>query len=210
MLFRSGMSVVYRNHRTTKLTFCIFEEYLGDKRFAHRKVSLANSLLNVLGNLVLITPRWYVVITQLLKVIPQEKKFSNDFFLTFLKYSSPTSVSKTSIEKIGHRLCLRGILGWSYSIHASAVVANFPLINYLAVYIEIPLPMIPYRVHSVAPTNHFTILTSQPTTHKCTYPAFFFTAMLTRLNTTESGRWMMEKLRQTMKFIWKVFLNWQR
>ena len=63
MLFRSGMSVVYRNYRTTKLTVCLFEEYLGDKRFAHRKVSLANSLLTFLGNLVLITPRWYVIIT---------------------------------------------------------------------------------------------------------------------------------------------------
>ena len=75
MLFRSGMSLVYRNYRTTKLTVCIFEEC-----FAHRKVSLANSLLNVLGNLVIINPKWYVVITQLLKVIPQEKKLSNDTF----------------------------------------------------------------------------------------------------------------------------------
>ena len=52
MFFRSGMSVAYRNYQTTKLTVCIFNEYLGDKRFAHRKVSLVNSLLNVLGNLV--------------------------------------------------------------------------------------------------------------------------------------------------------------
>lgn len=69
-------------------------------------------------------------------------------------------VSKTTIEKIGHRLCLRVKLGWPYPLHACAVVANFPLINYLAVFIEIPLPMIPYCVHSVALTNHFTILTS--------------------------------------------------
>ena len=54
MLFRSGMSVVYCNYRTTKLTVCFFEEYLGDKRFAHRKVSLANLFLNA-GNLVLTT-----------------------------------------------------------------------------------------------------------------------------------------------------------
>ena len=75
MLFRSGMSLVYRNYRTTKLTVCIFEEC-----FAYRKVSQANSLLNVLGNLVVITPNWCVAITQLLKVIPQEKKLSNDTF----------------------------------------------------------------------------------------------------------------------------------
>ena len=46
MLFRSGMSVVYRNYQTTKLTVSIFNEHLGDKRFAHRKVSLVNSLLS--------------------------------------------------------------------------------------------------------------------------------------------------------------------
>ena len=71
------------------------------------------------------------------------------------------SVSKNTIEKNRSPSVLqRYILGWSYPIHACAVVADFPLINYLAVYIEIPLPMIPYCVHSVAPTNHFTILTS--------------------------------------------------
>ena len=71
--------------------------------------------------------------------------------LCFVKYNR---------KKIGHRVCVRGVIGWSYPIHACAVVTNFPLINYLAVFIEMPLLMIPYCVHFVAPTNHFTVLTS--------------------------------------------------
>ena len=63
-------------------------------------------------------------------------------------------------RKIGHRACLRGVIGWSYPIYACAVVANFPLIYYLAVYIEMPLLMITYCVHSVAPTHQFTVSTS--------------------------------------------------
>ena len=70
------------------------------------------------------------------------------------------SVLKNTIEKIGHRACLRGIIGEFYPIYACAVVTNFPLINYLAVYTEMPLQIIPYCMHSVAPTNNFTILTS--------------------------------------------------
>ena len=145
MLFQSGMSVVYRNYQTTKLTVSIFNEHLGDKRFAHRKVSLVNSLLSWKFGM------WW---------FHKRKSFRTIYFSTFLKYSLPMSVSKKTIEKIGHHPCLRGIIGWCYPIHASAVVANFPLVNYLAVYIEIPLPIIPYCVHSVAPTNHLTILIS--------------------------------------------------
>ena len=56
-------------------------------------------------------------------VIPQKKKLSNDFFFNFRS----VSVSKTTIEKIGHRVCLRGVIGWSYPIFACAVMASFSL-----------------------------------------------------------------------------------
>ena len=63
------------------------------------------------------------------------------------------SVSENTKEKIGHRACVRGVIGSSYPIYACAVVANFPLIYYLAVYMEMPLLLIPYCVHSVALTH---------------------------------------------------------
>ena len=62
-------------------------------------------------------------------------------------------------KKIGHCAYLRGIIGWSYPIYACAVVANFPLINQLAVYIRMPLLTTPYCMHSVASTHYFTIST---------------------------------------------------
>ena len=50
---------------------------------------------------------------------PKEKKLSDGFFQSFLKCSLSMSVSKNTIEKIGHRACLREMTGQTYSIYAS-------------------------------------------------------------------------------------------
>ena len=52
-----------------------------------------------------------------LKVIPQKKKLSNDFLGTFPECSLLIPVLRTA-KKIGHRACLRNIMGQSYPIDA--------------------------------------------------------------------------------------------
>ena len=47
------------------------------------------------------------------KVIPQKKKLSNNFFF---KTCLPMSVLKLIIKKIGHRACLGDIMGQTYPI----------------------------------------------------------------------------------------------
>ena len=47
------------------------------------------------------------------KVIPQKKKLSNNFFF---KTCLPMSVLKLIIKKIGHRACLGDIIGQTYPI----------------------------------------------------------------------------------------------
>ena len=44
------------------------------------------------------------------EVTPQKKMLSNNFFLTFLKYTLPMSVSKNIIKRIGHCACLGDIM----------------------------------------------------------------------------------------------------
>ena len=51
------------------------------------------------------------------KVIPREKKLSNDLFETFPECSLLIPVMRTTIKKISHR-ALRDIMGQSYPIDA--------------------------------------------------------------------------------------------
>ena len=58
------------------------------------------------------------LIANVLKVIPQKKKFPINFFETFPEYSPPSIVSKKTIKMIGHHSRLRDMMGQSYPIYA--------------------------------------------------------------------------------------------
>ena len=51
-------------------------------------------------------------------ITQKKKKLSNNFFKNFLKGSLPKSVAKNTIKKIGHRACLKDVVGQTYPIYA--------------------------------------------------------------------------------------------
>ena len=53
-----------------------------------------------------------------LKVIPQKKKITDEFFETFPERSLPSTVSEKTIKMIGHHSRLRDMMGQSYPIYA--------------------------------------------------------------------------------------------